>query len=248
MFLSSESDKMDVCGRHRCDGSQKKQSLAARAYEQVKRRIVEGTFPPGYPILEGELEKELGISRTPIREAFARLKQEGLIISIRRKGIFVTSLSLGDMQEIQEMLEGLEGVATKLAAERATEEDIRRLEEAVCRQKDALRRDDIEAWAVADEAFHNAILEAARNRRIQAAVSQVRLQWHRQQRLTLRLRPKPFLSTKVHRETLAAIKARDGERARNIDQRHRSEINKILMRILRSVSPTNDGVAERSIA
>jgi DNA-binding GntR family transcriptional regulator len=215
-------------------------SLAAVAYEEIKRRITEGAILPGYPILETELAEALGISRTPVREALMRLKQEELVVSIRRKGIFVSSLSLNDMQEIGDMLEALEGMAVKLAAERATPEDLQRLEETVRAQEEALMRDDIQAWSAADEAFHAAILEAAHNRRIQEAVARVRVHWRRQQKLTIRLRPKPTYSADRHRATLEAIKARNGEQAREIDQRHRGEVNKMLIGILGSIAPGPD--------
>ena len=217
-------------------------SLATTAYEEIKRRIVDGIIPPGYPVLEQELAEELGISRTPVREALTRLKHEDLVVSIRRKGIFVSSLSVNDMQEIGDMLEGLEGMAVKLAAERAGPDYLQRLEDAVRAQEEALVRDDVQAWSAADEAFHSAILEAASNRRIQEAAARVRLQWRRQQKLTIRLRPKPNYSTECHRATLEAIKARDGERARAIDQHHRGQVNKMLIEILGSVGPRADGL------
>ena len=220
---------------NRSDGASRRNvPLAVKAYEEIKRRIVEGTMPPGYPILETELAADLGISRTPVREALARLQHEDLVFSIRRKGVMVSSMSVDDMKEIGEMLEGLEGMAVKLASERATEADLRRLENAVRAQEQALKKDDRQMWSVADEEFHNAILDAARNRRMQEAVSRVRVHWRRQQALTIRLRPKPTLSTESHRATLEAIKAHNGELARQIDQRHRAQVNSMLMNLLRS--------------
>jgi DNA-binding GntR family transcriptional regulator len=205
------------------------------AYEEIKRRILEGIIPPGHPILENGMAGELGISRTPLREALARLRHEDLVIAIPRKGIFVNSLSADDMEEIADMLEGLEGIAVKLAAKRATETDLARIEDAVRAQEEALRKDDRQAWSVADEEFHNAVLDAARNRRIQEVVSRVKVQWRRQQALTIRLRPKPTFSTEGHRATLEAIRSRDGELARQIDQRHRAKVNRMLIDILRSL-------------
>jgi DNA-binding GntR family transcriptional regulator len=217
-------------------------SLATTAYEEIKRRIIEGVIPPGYPVLEHELAEELGISRTPVREALTRLKHEDLVVAIRRKGMFVSSLSLRDMQEIGDMLEGLEGMAVKLAAGHAGPEDLRRLEDTVRAQEEALSREDIQAWSAADEAFHAAILDAAKNRRIQEAAARVRALWRRQQKLTIRLRPKPTYSTECHRATLEAIKARDGERARAIDQHHRGQTNKMLIEILGSIGARPDGL------
>jgi DNA-binding GntR family transcriptional regulator len=217
-------------------------SLAATAYEEIKRRILEGVIPPGYPVLEQNLAQELGISRTPVREALTRLRHEDLVVSVRRKGMFVNSLSVRDMEEIGDMLEGLEGMAVKLAAEHAGPADLQRLEDAVRAQEEALARDDIQAWSVADEEFHAAILEAAKNRRIQEAAARVRVQWRRQQKLTIRLRPKPTFSTECHRATLEAIKTRDGERARAIDQQHRGQTNKMLIEILGSVEGRPGGL------
>ncbi len=211
--------------------------LAVKAYEEIKRRIAEGILPPGYPVLETELAADLGISRTPVREAIARLQHEDLVVSIRRKGIMVNSMSVDDMEEIGEMLEALEPMAVKLASERATEADVRRLANAVRAQEQALTKDDRQAWSAADEEFQAAILDAARNRRIQEAVSRVKVHWRRQQALTIRLRPKPTLSTERHRATLEAIKAHRGELARRIDQRHRAQVNSMLINILRSFGP-----------
>jgi DNA-binding GntR family transcriptional regulator len=209
--------------------------LAVSAYEEIKRRIVDGVIAPGYPLVESELAAELGISRTPVREALARLRHEDLVIAVRRKGIFVASLSADDMEEIGDMLEGLEGMAMKLAATRATESDLKRLEAAVRAQEEALQRDDRQAWSDADEEFHAVVLDAARNRRIKEAIARVKVHWRRQQALTIRLRPKPTFSTEGHRATLEAIKARDGERAKQIDQRHRAQVNRMLIQILRSL-------------
>jgi DNA-binding GntR family transcriptional regulator len=216
-------------------------SLAGAAYEEIKRRIIEGSVPQGYPILESELAESLGISRTPLREALARLKQDDLLVAVRRKGLFVRSLSVDDMQEIGDMLGALEGMAAKLAAERATAEEVQQLEEAVRGMEQALEQDDIQAWSAADEVFHSAVLTAAHNRRIKEAVELVRTQWRQRQQLTLRLRPRPTSSTANHRATLEAIKARDGNRAREIDQRQ-GEVNKVLIDILKSIGPRASGL------
>ena len=209
-------------------------SMATRAYQDIKRRIIDGTIPAGYPLLETELAAQLDISRTPVREALARLKHDGLAVSLGRKGIFASSLSASDMEEIYEMLEGLESMAVKLAAQRATEEDIRRLEEAVAAQKEALARDDLPEWIAADEAFHSIILAAAQNRQIQEVVSRVNDQLRRVRRLTIRARRHLDASTAMHEATFHAIRDRDGNLARDLNQRHRADARKEMIAILRS--------------
>ncbi len=209
-------------------------SMATRAYQDIKRWIIDGTIPPGYPLLETELATQLGISRTPVREALLRLKHDKLAVSLGRKGIFASSLSATDMEEIYEMLEGLESMAVKLAAQRATEEDIRHLEEAVAAQKDALARDDLPAWIAADEAFHSIVLEAARNRRVQEIVSRVNDQLRRTRRLTIRARRHLDQSTAMHEATFQAIRDHNGDLAREINQRHRAVAREEMVSILRS--------------
>jgi DNA-binding GntR family transcriptional regulator len=209
-------------------------SMATRAYQEIKRQIVDGSISPGYPLLETELAAQLGISRTPIREALVRLKHEKLAVSLGRKGMFASSLSASDMEEIYEMLEGLESMAVKLAAERATDEDVRRLEEAVAAQKDALTRDDLPAWISADEAFHGIILEAAHNRQILEVVTKVNDQLRRVRRLTIRARRHLDASTEMHEATFKAIRNRNGDLARDLNQRHRADAREEMVAILRS--------------
>lgn len=212
-------------------------SLAERAYEEMKRRIIEGAIPSGYPLLESELAEEMGISRTPVREALVRLKQEGLVTAIRHRGIFVSTLRPSDMEEVYEMIEGLESMAVKLAAERATPEDILRMEEAVAAQEVALAQGDLMAWIVADEAFHASVVEAARNRYIREAIEKVNGRLHRVRRLTIRARQRLPASTEAHKATVEAIRAGDGELARKINQHHRAEARRDLLAILRLYSP-----------
>ncbi len=154
----------------------------------------------------------------PVREALLRLREEGLIESIPRKGYYVTRISADDAREIYEMLEGLEGIAARLAADRKTPEGIGRLEEAVRRMESAVAGDDLESWAAADEEVHEAILDMAGNRQISRVVGSLNARVKRLQLFTVRKRSKLSHSTAVHRAQLEAIKAGDGRLARELRQ------------------------------
>jgi DNA-binding GntR family transcriptional regulator len=153
----------------------------------------------------------------------------------------VSSISADDAQEIYEMLEGLESMAVKLAAERATEDDIARLEEAVRRQEATLERDDLDSWVNADEAFHDEILDIARNRRIQKAIEPLNAQLHRLRLFTIRLRPKPTRSVEEHWAVLQAMRKGDGELARRIHQDHRARTCELMVEILRNYAGPGGG-------
>lgn len=91
-------------------------NLSTRAYEVIKRKIVNGEITPGTKLQEDRLAEELGISRTPIREALSRLAQEGLVEIIPRRGTYVVEFSLFDIVHLLEIREALEGMAARLAA------------------------------------------------------------------------------------------------------------------------------------
>jgi DNA-binding GntR family transcriptional regulator len=216
-------------------------ALTERAYARIRSAIADLVLQPGRPLTERYLAEWLGIGRMPVREALVRLREEGLVEAIPRKGYYVSSISADDAREIYEMLEGLESMAVKLAAERATPEDIARLERAAREQELALERDDLDAWVVADEAFHDAILEIARNRRIQKTIEPLNAQLHRLRLFTIRLRPKPTRSVEEHRAELEAIKAGDGERARRIHQAHRAHAREVMVEIVRRYAGPGGG-------
>ncbi len=203
------------------------------AYHGIKQRILENRYPPGHHVLERQLVEALGMSRTPIREAMIRLQEEGLIEVMPRRGMRVVPLSPDDMREIYEVLTCLEVAAVDLLARRATEAGTLDALEAFTRAMDkALAADDLDAWAVADEAFHRELLHQCGNRRLAAIAATLTDQAHRARLITLRLRPRPVDSAAAHRRVLDAIKAGDADGARRRHYRHRMGVASILVEVL----------------
>ena len=93
-------------------------SMVYAAYEQIRRRILDNVWPPGHRALEQEVALELGMSRTPVREALLQLQNEGLVEVIPRHGVRVLPVSPTDMREIYEILTALECMAAELLARR----------------------------------------------------------------------------------------------------------------------------------
>ncbi len=195
---------------------------AETAYDQMKRRILDNEYAPGAQVLEQTLADDLGMSRTPVREALMRLAREGLVEVVPRHGMRVLPISPDDMREIYQVLASLEPAATEiLAARRPTAQEVAPLAQACDAMEAALERDDLLGWAKADECFHFALVNLCGNRRLAAMVMTVWEQSHRARMFTLRLRPKPVESTREHRAVLQAILAGEPERARELYRRHR---------------------------
>ena len=92
-------------------------------FENLRGAIVEGRLKPGERLMEVQLAEQLGVSRTPVREAIRKLELEGLVVMLPRKGAYVANMSLKDLIDVLEIRASLEGLAASLAAERITDED-----------------------------------------------------------------------------------------------------------------------------
>jgi len=203
------------------------------AYRRIKQRILDNVYAPGTQVLEQALADDLGLSRTPVREALVRLAQEGLVAVVPRHGMRVLPLSPNDMREIYEVLTSLEPTAIALlAARRPSAAEIAPLAEACAAMEAALAGDDLDSWAKADERFHLALVELCGNRRLAAMVMTVWDQSHRARMFTLKLRPSPIASTREHRAALQAILDGDADRARELYRRHRERAAADLMTII----------------
>ena len=207
-------------------------SLSEQAYVTIRAMILELRLLPGQSILVHELASQLGMSRTPVREAVARLSTEGLVTTVPRKGMVVTIPTVDAMREIYEIIAGVEGQAMKLAAERADDVMIKRLEQAVDAQEDALARDDLAAWVYADRQFHDLIIQAAGNKRMVELMRLYDGHLHRVRLATIHLRPKPTRSTSDHRSAIEVIRQRDGDRARDLHIAHRERALAEMLRVV----------------
>ena len=192
------------------------------AYGLLKQRILDNDYAPGTTVVEQALCDELGLSRTPVREALVRLEQEGLVEVVPRHGMRVVPLLPRDMTEIYEIMISLEVTAThRLAQSRPSPATLAPLMTACDDMVSALEEDDLAAWARADERFHFSLVDLCGNRRLATAVMGVWEQSHRARMFTLRLRPKPMDSTREHREVAQAILAGDTQKATDLYRAHR---------------------------
>jgi len=202
------------------------------AYQAIRRRILDNVYPPGHQALESALAEDLGISRTPVREALIRLSNEGLVEVIPRHGMRVLPVSPLDMREIYEVLTALESAAADILARRKpSDAELKPLVDATRDMGRALKANDLDAWAAADERFHQGLVELAGNRTLIDAVARLADRVHRARLFTLRLRPKPTTSTEEHTAMLDRIRAGDGRGAIEVNRAHRERAGRELLAI-----------------
>jgi DNA-binding GntR family transcriptional regulator len=207
-------------------------SMVEAAYEQMRRRILDNAWPPGHRALEHEVAAELGMSRTPVREALMRLQNEGLVEVIPRHGMRVLPVSAADMQEIYQILSALECLAAELlAARKPSAKELQPLVNATQAMDKALKNDDLDAWADADERFHQNLVDLSGNRQLQATVLNYWDRAHRARMFTLRLRPKPVNSTKEHMQMVERLRAGDIDGAVGVTRAHRERARHELVTI-----------------
>ncbi|MBR0669011.1 GntR family transcriptional regulator [Roseomonas hellenica] len=208
-------------------------TAANLAYARLKALILDNALAPGSQRLESELAAELGLSRTPVREAMVRLEQDGLVTITPRHGMRVTAVTPADMREIYEVLNSLEPAAAELLTRRGlAAKQLAPLADACTAMERALHKEDRHAWAAADEVFHLGLAELCGNRRLAGMIMQVWDQSHRARMFTLHQRPLPERSTAEHRAVLQAVMAGDSESAREMYRLHRRRSGEELIALI----------------
>jgi DNA-binding GntR family transcriptional regulator len=186
--------------------------------ERLRGRILSHTLPPGSWIDEQALTAEYGISRTPLREALKVLAAEGLVTMKLRRGAYVTEVSARDLNEVYHLLGLLEGDAAAAVASAATREQIAELKAVHADLEAAV--DDRDRFFAANERFHLRLLDIADNRWRSQLVADLRKVMKLNRHHSLSREGRVLASLKEHRQIVAALAARNAERARSLMQQH----------------------------
>jgi DNA-binding GntR family transcriptional regulator len=205
--------------------------LSDKAYRLIRHKIITLELPPLSPIDEQVLMDELQVGRTPIREALQRLAAEDLVSIVPRRGIFVADISLTDLQKVFEMRMVMEGFCARLAAQRATQNQIAQME-AVMRELETTPSKDGTALMAIDEKFHELLYEAADNefladtlRRLHALSFRI---WH----VVLDRLGSVRGAMEQHIAITQALKTRDPERAETLLKQHIAEFQREIKAVL----------------
>jgi DNA-binding GntR family transcriptional regulator len=191
-------------------------------YEELRQQIVRGILRPNQRLIEAELADELQVSRTPVREGLQRLAADGLILS-RRRGWVVREHTPEEITEIYEIRAALEGFAARLAAARATSSEIEAIAGLHRREAAGLLQSPRDHLVEVNDAFHEAIIVAAKNHRLAEQIRRNREFYFSYRIAALYSDEEAAASVRGHDELVAALEARDGQAAEDAGRRHVSE-------------------------
>jgi DNA-binding GntR family transcriptional regulator len=189
-------------------------NAAERAYKTIRAGIMDGSFPPGAALREEALAAEIGVSRTPVRDALRRLLADGLVESARNRGTFVAEITTDDLLEVYHLRATLEGIAARRAATRITPEELEELR-ALAAQMEALGGPPeqlVARFHALNAEFHLTLVRASRSRRLEGMLGwafQVPLVLLKQYRMQEWINLER--SNRQHREIIEALATRNGE-------------------------------------
>lgn len=198
-------------------------------YEELKRQILTGKIDPGTRMMEVELAEDMGVSRTPIREAIRKLEKEGLVVIEPRKGAYASQISTKDMVDILEVRQTMEGLAAYFAATRMTQEQKDSLADVSASYNEAVKTGNTGDMIKYDTLFHHIIVESSGNKVLLQMIEQL-------QELVLRFRyiyyddfRRAEKMPEEHQAILNAIISGRGERAREEADKHIEYLKELII-------------------
>jgi len=190
------------------------------AFEKIKEAIIKGHFKPGEKLVEQTLAQEMGVSRTPVREAIRRLEAEGFVVSIPRKGVVVSRADKEEIVQLYSIRAELEGLAARWAIENADEDDMRKLDEAISRMEETAASGDLDGVVQSNALFHDAIAQASKSRILCTLLKTLQDNIQRFRFQSLHLPGRPVAALAEHKEIVAAIKEKKAEEADRLLKEH----------------------------
>lgn len=198
-------------------------SLSSRVFQKIRDNILNGTYKEQDELREATLGKELGVSRTPVREALRQLELEGLVTIVPNKGAYVTGITPKDVKDIYIARSMLEGLCARWATEYITDEQLDELEEIVLLSEFHIKKEgniNVEQIAVLDGRFHAVLYEASNSR----ILSHVLMDFHRYVQMarqsSIVSEERARKSIREHKQILRAIRDKDAYLAEQLANEH----------------------------
>ena len=197
-----------------------KYSLRGRVFHRLREDILNGKYEEHEELREVAIGEELGVSRTPVREAFRQLELEGLIQIIPNKGAYVTGITQKDVKDIYMIRSLLEGLCARWATEHITKEQLDELEETFYLARFHAEKGHLEQLAELDNRFHDILYEACSSKILEHQLKDFHQYVLRVRRKTLSSADRGPKSNEEHEELLEAIKAGNAGLAEQLANRH----------------------------
>jgi DNA-binding GntR family transcriptional regulator len=190
--------------------------------DTLRQSILDGEFKPGDRLIQDEIADRYGVSRIPVREAMRTLSAEGLLTFSSRRGAIVTALSAEDIEEILSIRAVLEGMANRLAAERATEKELEKIRQIFHNLEAA--RGDVGLYFQCNNEFHEAILDAAHSPRLKELITNLRNSVEPVARRFLIAAGRVEIAHHDHLEILETLENRDLQAAERVAAGHTQHV------------------------
>lgn len=197
-----------------------KYSLRGRVFTKIREDILSGKYSQNEELKETSIGIELGVSRTPVREALRQLELEGLVYIVPNKGAYVNGISEKDIHDIYIIRSYLEGLCARWACEHITQEQIDELEEVVYLSEFHAKKEHHEQIVELDNKFHQLIYDASNSKILNHVLSDFHHYVQRIRKITLASENRAVNSNKEHTAILDAIRQRDGEKAEFLAHEH----------------------------
>jgi len=214
---------------------QRDQPLSPQIYRLLRRVIVEGRLKPGAALKEPALAAHLQVSRTPVREAFLRLQQDGLLDLRPQSGTFVAPIDRTRVEEGMIVREALEVRAAAIAAVKISESELTILRRETDRMTDAARSGDNRSFIEADDRFHRALVDASAFSHIGVIIEQVNAQLDRIRYLSANVPERPEASVDEHWQLIDRLANGDADGSANAAQAHLTASWAIIRAIMRNL-------------
>lgn len=185
-----------------------KYSLRGRVFRKLREAILNGSYQENDELKEAAIAEELGVSRTPVREAFRQLELEGLIRIVPNKGAYVTGISASDVADIYEIRSLLEGLCARWATEKITKEKIEELEEIILLSEFHLSKEHYDQLIELDNRFHLHLYEACESKMLIHLLKDFHQYVQKERQQTLSDRARSAAAVQEHKSIMEAM--RDG--------------------------------------
>lgn len=199
--------------------------LTDKAYTAIKAAILSLQFEPGAPLVESDLAGQLGISKIPLREALHQLENEGLVVRVHYKGVYVSSITIKDAAEIALARGVLEGLAARLAAPRLTDAELKQAEAILAEAEQALVRENKDLCVAKGKEFHDFIVAKCGNAQLAPILENLDTRFHRFRLLSNEIRGRTSKSLREHQRILKALKRRDPDAVERTMRDHLTSVS-----------------------
>jgi DNA-binding GntR family transcriptional regulator len=197
--------------------------------ETLRDAIVSGVLKPGERLMEIQLAEELGVSRTPVREAIRKLELEGFVIMIPRRGTYVADLSIKDINEVFEIRTALDVLAAGLAAERITDDELELMERILVQIGEYVDKNELEPIVELDSQFHDILYRACRNDRLVGIINNLREQFTRFRTISMAFPGRIQNTLEEHSRLVEAIASRNVDLAQQLAREHMENSEQTLL-------------------